>query len=77
MTVFYPTVRRLTRDFAGCFERVHVMPLGLFLPPSDIFGVIEKRPRVMAALMRLEQSACWCSPLAMLSDHYWIEFRRR
>ncbi len=75
-TVRYPTVQRMTHDFAPWFRRVHVEPLGLLLPPSDIYGVIEKRPRLLRTLMRLDNGVGKLPLLANLADHYWIEFRR-
>lgn len=77
ITVTYPSVKRLSTDFAPYFERVHLMPLGLFLPPSDVFGVIEKRPRLLTLLTRLENLTAGSAPLANFADHYWIEFQRR
>ncbi|NWG15924.1 MAG: class I SAM-dependent methyltransferase [Chloroflexi bacterium] len=76
MLVRYPTIRRLTRDFAPHFRRIHIEPLGLFLPPSDVFGAVEKRPRLFKMLMRLEERFGRWGHLALLADHYWIEFRR-
>jgi SAM-dependent methyltransferase len=74
--VRYPTINRLTRDFAPWFRRVHAQPIGLFLPPSDVFGVVEKRPRLLKLLMGLEQRFGRYGRLALLADHYWIEFER-
>lgn len=76
LRVSYPTIRRLTRDFAPHFRRVHIEPLGLFLPPSDVFGAVEKRPRLFKMLMRLEERFGRWGHLALLADHYWIEFER-
>lgn len=75
--IHYPTVRRLTRDFAPHFERVYVRGLGLFLPPSDVYGVIEKRPNAIKVLSGLEVFFTRLGALSMFADHYWIEFRRR
>ncbi len=72
----YPTIRRLTRDFAPCFRRMHVEPLGVFLPPSDVYGVIEKRPHLLKRLVSLEERFGKYGQLALLADHYWIEFER-
>ena len=72
--ICYPTIRRLTRDFAPHFRRVHVEALGLFLPPSDVYGALEKRPRLLRPLMALERRFGHLAPA--LADHYWIEFRR-
>jgi SAM-dependent methyltransferase len=74
--IHYPTIRRLTRDFAPHFQRVYVQPLGLFLPPSDVFPVIEKRPRLLKLLLRSEQHAGKYRKLALFADHYWIEFEK-
>jgi SAM-dependent methyltransferase len=75
--VHYPTIRRLTRDFAPRFERTHIEPLSLFLPPSDVFGAVEKRPRLLRTLTSLEERFARYAWLAPFADHYWIEFRRR
>lgn len=74
--IHYPTIRRLTKDFAPYFRRVHVEGVGLFLPPSDVYGVIEKRPRLLRTLKHLETRFAGYSKLALLADHYWIEFER-
>ncbi|MDX1994474.1 MAG: class I SAM-dependent methyltransferase [bacterium] len=76
LTIRYPTIRRLTQDFSPVFRRIHVQPLGLFLPPSDVFGVIETRPRLLKRLVALEKRFTQVSSLALAADHYWIEFER-
>jgi SAM-dependent methyltransferase len=75
--IAYPTIRRLTRDFAPYFRRVRVFPLGVFLPASDAYGVVENRPRLHSRLMRLEKRFGDTAQLALFADHYWIEFVRR
>lgn len=74
--VWYPTLRRLSRDFAPYFRRAHVEGLGLFLPPSDAFGAVERRPRLLRLLLRLEARFAPVPQLALLADHYWVEFER-
>lgn len=76
LPIHYPTIRRLTRDFAPFFRRRHVSALGLFLPPSDVYGALEKRPRLFKALLALEKRLAPLLPLALFADHYWIEFER-
>jgi hypothetical protein len=76
VSVRYPTIRRITHDFTPYFRRVHIEGIGLFLPPSDVFGVIEKRPRLLKLLMKIETRFGKYSKLALLADHYWIEFKR-
>lgn len=74
--VTYPTPNRLTRDFSPWFQRVNVQPLGLLLPPSDAYGVIERRPRLLRALLAGERMVGHIPIFAQLADHYWITFRR-
>lgn len=76
ITVTYPTIRRITRDFSPHFHRTYIQGLGIFLPPSDVFGVIEKRPRLLNVLMNLEKRFGKWGQLALFADHYWIEFER-
>jgi SAM-dependent methyltransferase len=74
--IAYPTVNRLTQEFAPFFKRVSVKPLGLFLPPSNTFAVVEKRPKLLQRLTNLEERFGDMSLLSMLADHYWIEFEK-
>lgn len=76
LPVQYPTVRQLQRAFLPYFEKRITMPLGFFLPPSDIFGVVEKRKRLYHRLTGMENTFRSSSWLANYSDHYWIEFQR-
>lgn len=76
ITIRYPSIRRLTRDFQPYFIRRAVYPLGLLLPPSDVYGVIEKRPALLRTLLHLEARFGQWSALAAFADHYWIEFER-
>lgn len=76
LPIHYPSIRRLTNEFAPYFRRVHIEPLGLFLPPSDVYGVVERRPRLLRALTALDQRTAQVSQLALFADHYWIEFER-
>jgi SAM-dependent methyltransferase len=76
LDIRYPTVRRLTRDFAPAFRRVHVMPLGFFLPPTGAYGAVERRPAWLRRLLALDRWAAGWRWLALFADHYWIEFRR-
>ncbi len=76
LTISYPTVKRITEDFAPYFRRVHLQPLGLFLPTSALFDVVQKRPKLMKTLVNLEQRFDSVAPLSQFADHYWIEFER-
>ncbi|MFN8447318.1 MAG: hypothetical protein U0521_01635 [Anaerolineae bacterium] len=46
------------------------------MPPSDAYGVVEHRPRLLRTLTALDTRLSHISPLALCADHYWIEFER-
>lgn len=71
--VYYPSPRQLASALAPYFQQTAILGLGVFLPPSDSFGVIEKRPHLAQRLMALEQR--WASrwPFRTWADHYWME----
>lgn len=74
--ISYPTIKRISDDFSPYFTRVNVSPLGLFLPTSALFDVVQKRPKLMKQLVSLEKRFENTSQLALFADHYWIEFER-
>jgi SAM-dependent methyltransferase len=76
MHIYYPTIAALTQAFAPHFMRVHVRPIGLLVPPSDVFPSVEKRPQLLKRLRALDSMLSKGHPLALFADHFWIEFRR-
>lgn len=76
LTVYYPTIKQLTRAFMPQFARIEVRGVGVFLPPSDVFGVIEKRPRLLKRLLQWESRWAGVYGLRGWGDHYWIGFKR-
>lgn len=76
IAIHYPTPAQLTRSFAPTFKRETVLPLGIALPPSDVYGIVARRPRLLRGLLALERALGRVGPLAQFADHYWIEFRR-
>jgi len=75
LSIHYPTPHQLMRAFAPHFRRARLRPLGLALPPSDVYGVLEARPRLLYALLRLDE-ALQAPFLATLADHAWLELLR-
>lgn len=74
--IAYPMVKQLSADFSPHFEQISVKPLGVFLPPTALFGVVEKRPKLMQRLIAWEDRVQDASWLAQFADHYWIELQR-
>jgi SAM-dependent methyltransferase len=67
------------RDIAAAFtgftvEAVH--PIGLFLPPSDLFPRLERHPRLLRRLARWEARGFPHASLAGLADHHLTLLRR-
>jgi SAM-dependent methyltransferase len=77
MTVYYPTVFEMVRAFAPEFRLTHKRGLGILLPPSEMFGVLEKRPAVMTVLAALEKRLWKYGTGTRIADHAWLEFTRR
>lgn len=73
--IYYPSAKQISVQFAPHFRRVYLRPLGFMLPPSDIYGVLLKRPRVLRWLMQAD-AATQHAALADFADHYWIELER-
>jgi SAM-dependent methyltransferase len=76
ITVYCPTPKELIADFAPYFECVNLKPLGVFLPPTAGYAVVEKRPRLLKTLLQWDENTKEQGALAPFADHYWIVFRK-
>lgn len=74
--ITYPTVRAFAAAFGPWFHATHVEALGVFLPPSDVYGALERWPRLLRTLTALDRRVGRAGWLANTADHFWIEFRR-
>jgi ubiquinone/menaquinone biosynthesis C-methylase UbiE len=77
LTISYPRVDDVRQILRPWFTIDRVAPLGLFLPPTDAAGWLERSPRALAALAGVERRAHHCPSLASWSDHYIVEATRR
>ena len=77
LPVRYWTPRGLAKDLGPDFRLLSIRPIGVFLPPSDLFPVIERRPGLYAKLAAWETRAGSWPPLAFASDHHLTIFQRR
>jgi ubiquinone/menaquinone biosynthesis C-methylase UbiE len=76
MTISYPTPAQLTSYLRPYFAIDRVAPLGVALPPSYAAAWLERSPRALVALTRLERLAQRSSAFASWSDHYIVEATR-
>jgi len=74
--VYYPSPTTLQKRFGPYFEPIALLGLGVFLPPSDAFGVLESRKTVKTALIKLENRLAHHAPWRCWDDHFWLELRR-
>lgn len=76
LKIFYPTPSQVTEAIRPYFKVRRVAPLGCVLPPSYAAAWLNRSPRMLAALTRLEQSAQRSTALAGWADHYILEANR-
>jgi len=76
LDVSYPAPATLARAFSPYFEAPRLAPLGVVLPGSYASALLQRAPRTLAALTKLERLARRRSSLAAFSDHYFFEARR-
>jgi SAM-dependent methyltransferase len=76
ITVCYPTPAEMRRLLSPGFVVSRVSPLGFALPPSYAGPWIERSPRSLAVLRRLEAGLQGFATLASVADHYIVEALR-
>jgi SAM-dependent methyltransferase len=77
LKVFYPTIKEFRESMGTTFEQTHLMGLGVFLPSTASFKMVEARPNVQKILTRLETSVTPRFPWYHAADHFWLELGRR
>jgi hypothetical protein len=76
MSISYPTPADLERALRPYFAPERRRALGVVLPPTYASRWLERSPRVLSALVRLERTLQRWQPLAAVADHYIFEARR-
>jgi SAM-dependent methyltransferase len=74
--VWYPSPRRLRADFAPSFRAVHCAGIGIFLPPTDFRGLVDRWPRLFALAAAVDRRVSTTFPATWLNDHYLMVFER-
>ncbi|MDB5393592.1 MAG: hypothetical protein JWM91_1098 [Rhodospirillales bacterium] len=74
--VQYWSARDLAESLGTAFRTLSIHPVGLFLPPSDLFALIERRPRLFAHLTWWEARVSSYAPLAHMADHHLTILQR-
>jgi ubiquinone/menaquinone biosynthesis C-methylase UbiE len=76
LKISYPTPQEVIAALRPCFAVRRVWPLGCVLPPSYAAAWLNRSPRALRALTRLELLAQRSPALAAWSDHFIVEARR-
>jgi SAM-dependent methyltransferase len=76
VTVRYPPPSELTAMVTPYFKVTRVSPLGCVLPPTYASRWLNRSPRILRRLSRLELAAQRRPSLARIADHYILEARR-
>jgi hypothetical protein len=74
--VWYPTPRRLRREFEPSFRRMGLTGIGCFLPPPYLEHLEDTKPRMIRRLAALESRWHGVSQLGWLADHYLLKLER-
>ena len=76
LTIHYQTPRQLAQALAPQFSLRRRTALGFVLPPSYAGAWLDRSPRMLATLARLERAAQRLPACAALADHYILEAAR-
>jgi hypothetical protein len=77
LRVWYPSARRLAREFAPQFRVLALSGVGLLLPPSEMGGLVERAPRLFGKLAALDRRCASWLPWRVFNDHYLLTLERR
>jgi ubiquinone/menaquinone biosynthesis C-methylase UbiE len=76
VTVHYPTVAEFSEAFAPHFKLRSCTGVGIFVPPSYIEPWMQRHPRLLALMARVDRMACHLPILRTLGDHVLLHFVR-
>jgi ubiquinone/menaquinone biosynthesis C-methylase UbiE len=73
--VYYYSSHRLGRMLAS-FRKIEKRPVGLFIPPSYLEGLMRKNPRLFRLLVKLENLFGAVPSFSALADHTYLLFKK-
>jgi SAM-dependent methyltransferase len=76
LRVHYPPPSDVVELLRPSFSVTRLSPLGIVVPPSYAAEWLNRSPKILSALVRLESLAQGSTALASWSDHYVVEARR-
>jgi len=76
MTVYYPSVRMLSRVFAPHFSIKSIKGVGVTVPPSYLEPLASRFPRLLHAALFADGILGHCEGIRLLADHILISLER-
>ena len=76
IAIHYPTITDTVLAFGTHFRLLRVGAIGALLPPPYTESALDRYPRLLATLERLERRWEVRWPLPQLADHYLLELER-
>lgn len=76
LAVWYPSPRRVSREFAPLFRRRGLAAIGCFLPPPYLDHLATAHPRLIRRLAGVERRWCGSFPFTWLGDHFLLSLER-
>lgn len=77
LRVWYPSARRLEREFSPYFRTLEVAGIGMLLPPSGLAPLADRAPRLFGKLASIDRRAAGTTLWRWLNDHYLMMLERR
>lgn len=77
LRVWYPSARRLEREFSPYFRTLELAGIGTLLPPSGMASMADRAPRLFNTLASIDRRAAGTLPWRWLNDHYLMMLERR
>jgi len=75
LPIWFPSVRAVRKALGPDFTVRTRVPIGVFLPPSELYGSFQKRPRLLRLAKGLDGTLGAVWPLSRLADHTLIALR--
>lgn len=73
--VYYHSVKRVRKIFAP-LRLIEKKPVGLFIPPSYLEGLMKKHPRFFRWLIKMESKTSNLDFMSPFADHVWLLFKK-
>lgn len=75
--MYFPSVTAINTAFGADYKVESTAPLGVFLPPSELYTAFQKRPKLLRFASFLDRTLGRLWPFSRLGDHFIVVLRRK